>query len=231
MSAFLSSYSDLLKKHTLWSGPPRSPSSLSGWDLGHVNKPCAQIMVSWDVEQSLWGPGRPEERGGSVQQAQRGMADNRDLRQQSAPAPGTPSCPRDTQPETAFQSLCSCPSRAQEEPPNTLFKSCQPLSPHTLSSQTDPLKQLIQTNSVWALAARKASLSGRAHQPQAGWRGGWWLWAHRPRPACRSWANDTITTFLATPRGARPCRTPPVTQASPVLWSLCHAPKGSTQVP
>ena len=126
MSAFLSSYSDLLKKHTLWSGPPRSPSSLSGWDLGHVNKPCAQIMVSWDVEQSLWGPGRPEERGGSVQQAQRGMADNRDLRQQSAPALGTPS---QKQPFSLCAAVHPGPRRSLQMP----FSNPANLSHHTRS--------------------------------------------------------------------------------------------------
>ena len=174
---------------------------------------------------------------GSMQQAQQGTVDHRDLRHQSAPTPGTSSCPRDAQPETAFQPLCSCPSRAQEEPPSALFRSCQPPSPHTLLSQTDPLKQLIQTNTAWALAARKASLSGCAQQPWASWKGGWWLRAHRTRPACQPWANDTITTFLTTPRGARPWRTLPATEASPELWRAMSqrvppkCPKSRVQLP
>lgn len=60
---------------------------------------------------------------------------------------------RAAQPETAFHFLCSCPSRAQKAPPDAFFKFCQHLSPHTLSSQTGPFKQLIQTNSAWAPTA------------------------------------------------------------------------------
>lgn len=106
---------------------------------------------------------------------------------------------RAAQPETAFRFLRSCPSRAQAEPPDALFKSCQYRSAHTLI--TNRPVQAANSNSLpgrrLPLADRETRglRSGLAH-PALGRAGGVSsrLWAHRPRLCQSGWAANQAST-------------------------------------
>lgn len=187
----------------------------SGW--------AVKLHVARTLTGLCGAPADPDGWGQPHGQARRGRVDDRDLPHVLLPRGAA-------QPETAFPGLCGCSSKSQEAPPNALFKFCQRLSPHTLSAQTDPFKQLIQTNSAWALAAPGGpeNTDGACAQatPTQPWRGG-----HTGTPLHSAARPTTHSPHPPSVRGNRTVSRAPGTPADSRCWAASGARDASRTAP
>lgn len=231
MSVFPSSSLDLLREHALWSGPPRSPSSLSGWDLGHVDKSYSQIVCGRDIEWRLWSPGRPwGVRKAACSRLSEAMVDDRGLPHRSAPKPSTSFC---SEGRPARNSLSLSVQLSVQGPWGA--SSCPfqilPTSLTTHALVTNRPTQAANSNKFRLGAGCTKDLSsGRGHQPQAGqqgWAAALGTQAQASLPGTGQRRSRYIQqAWTATAQGARHWGPPPTTEASPASVTF---PKGLHQ--